>query len=149
MSHIPAANSVENNQKSTPNREILVLDASVVDSDVLLSGLPDHVDVIVAEPAGLASLVGKLGTRTPVETLHIVTHGEPGAFTLAGTRIDVAGLMEDAGLVGALRNVLASGARLALWACSVGASASGKAFTETFATLTGAKVFASEQPVGA
>jgi len=151
MPHHPCLSicSVATSPKSIPNREILVLDASVEDRDVLLRDLPCHVDVIVAEPAGLARLVDKLAAKAPVEAMHIVTHGEPGAFNLAGTRIDEAGLAANEGLVGALRNALASGAKLALWACSVGASASGRAFTDSFAALTGAKIFASNRLVGA
>jgi VCBS repeat-containing protein len=151
MPHHPCLStcSVATSPKSIPNREILVLDASVEDRDVLLRDLPCHVDVIVAEPAGLARLVDKLAAKAPVEAMHIVTHGEPGAFNLAGTRIDEAGLAANEGLVGALRNALASGAKLALWACSVGASASGRAFTDSFAALTGAKIFASDRLVGA
>ncbi|MCJ9429646.1 DUF4347 domain-containing protein [Kordiimonas marina] len=131
------------------DRALLVVDSSVEDRDILLAGLSDAVDVIVAEPSGLAGLAAKLGARAPVGSLHILTHGEPGAITLGGERIDAAALQKGGPIADALAGLMGAGSRLALWACSAGASSLGQAFTDALGALTGARVFASSQPVGA
>lgn len=130
-------------------RTVVLVDETVEDSHILLESLGHGTEVIRVGAAGIEALAAQLKHAGRADALHIVTHGEPGALHLGGARIDEASLEGDSTFAAALKDVMASGARLALWACSVGADAVGKTFTETLGALTGATVFASDRPVGA
>ena len=81
--------------------------------------------------------------------LEIVAHGGPGQIDLGkGDDLSLATLPEQAKALQGLRDVLTSDAELDLLACSVAAGANGKAFVDKLSALTGAAVFASDNPVG-
>ncbi|MEI6652958.1 MAG: DUF4347 domain-containing protein, partial [Chlorobiaceae bacterium] len=75
-----------------------------------------------------------------IEALHIVAHGCGEGFSLCGQWVDEKALRESAHLLEQWRVK-----RIALWSCEVGLNGM---FIETLGQLTGAEVFASEDPLG-
>ncbi|WP_417459535.1 DUF4347 domain-containing protein [Kordiimonas sp.] len=140
--------SLDTRHALTTGRNLLIIDASVKDADILLEGLAPDTHVIRAEAGRLADVAQSLETLTPNSTLHILTHGEPGAFTLGGERIDTAYLRADNAFSATLTHITGAGAKIALWACSVAKGAVGTAFLDTLQALTGTTVYASLQPIG-
>jgi len=91
----------------------------------------------VANP--LAAITARLAGQN-LHTLHLVAHGQAGAFSLGGQRIDAELLRANADLLAQWQVQ-----RIALWSCSVGQDAE---FIRLLSELTGAQVFAAEQPLG-
>ena len=101
---------------------------------------------------GLVDLLASVSAAhngAPIGHLGIVAHGGPGELDLGkGDDLSLATMPSQAVALKRLRSVLTSDARVDLYACSVAAGASGKTFVDEFATVTGATVFASDNPVG-
>lgn len=138
-----------NENDATVSTSVLLIDSSVADRDTLLAGLHPGVDAFLIKNGASANLAKQLETRGRINDLHIVTHGAPGVLSLGGDRVDAASLQSDHPLVRMLKAVTDAGSKVALWACNVGQSEIGSAFTAALTDLTGATVFAADSPVGA
>ncbi|WP_417451394.1 VCBS domain-containing protein, partial [Kordiimonas sp.] len=146
----PADQAAVSDYQSLPSgRQTLIVDASVKDADILCRSLPDCVDVHVVAPNGLDSLICELEANQHVGDLHILTHGEPGAITLGGERLDVSALVPSHSFAAMVMRLTNTGSKIALWACSVAGDAIGLRFVKALEALTGASVFAADQLVGA
>jgi hypothetical protein len=101
---------------------------------------------------GLADLLASVSAAhngTPIGHLGIVAHGGPGEVDLGkGDDLSLATMPTQAPTLERLRSVLTSDARLDLYSCSVAAGADGKTFVDELSAITGAAVFASDNPVG-
>jgi len=128
---------------------VLIVDSTVEDSVILLDGLVPDTHVVRAEAGKLAEVARQLEALAPVGAVHILTHGEPGAFTLGGERIDSISLANSTPFANALAHVATTASSIALWACSVAKGAVGARFVDLLAELTGATVKAATQAVGA
>ncbi len=128
---------------------VLIVDSTVEDSAILLDGLVPGTHVVRADAGKLAEVARELEALAPVGAVHILTHGEPGAFTLGGERIDAASLESRTPIADALAHVAASASSVALWACDVAKGMAGARFIDQLAELTGATVAAATQAVGA
>ena len=91
-----------------------------------------------AEDALQAITIALAGEK--IETLHLVAHGCGEGFFLCGQLVDEQALRESAHLLEQWRVK-----SIALWSCEVGRNGT---FIETLTQLTGAEVFASEDPLG-
>lgn len=136
---------------NTSVADLLIVDASVESNEILVDGLAPSTDVIRLEKgkAPLEQIAAAVANRNDIGSLHILSHGEPGALALCGERIDENSLNENAWALAAIKAALGEGAKLALWACSTATGVIGKSFVEALEAATGADVFAALQPVGA
>ena len=85
--------------------------------------------------AALAQIDAALRAQTGVETVRLISHGEPGAITLAGQRITAETLLGRSAEVGSWGASLAPGADWLLYGCSVAANAPGRNLADTLARL--------------
>ncbi len=136
--------------ESLAQREILIVDAHVEDADVLLRGLARPIEIVRLKQgrSALEQLSSTLGSRQGIETLHILSHGEPGALALCGEKLGASSILANPTALETIKPALIDGARVALWACSAAAGAVGRSFVETLEAATGTQVFASDHPVG-
>lgn len=81
--------------------------------------------------------------------MHLVSHGQPGAFFLNQTQIDADYLAHQSDRFRSLGRSLAPGADVLIYGCNVGAGPQGEAFVQQLAELTGAHVAASTDFTGA
>ncbi len=132
------------------DKELLIIDVGVEDSDLLIAGLVRPMEVVFLEAGKepLGQIAQALSSRFGTQSLHILAHGEPGALSLAGVTVDTAYIQAHAFAMSTIRFALAQAPELALWACSVASGASGKAFTNALAAHSGAGIFAAGGPVG-
>ncbi|MEQ8394645.1 DUF4347 domain-containing protein [Thalassobaculum sp.] len=136
---------------STQSSELLVIDAAVSDSALLVDGLRPGIEVLHLVPGGrgLEQIAAHLAGRRGVTALHILSHGEPGALLLAGDRIDLPALAMRHGVLSDLAETLAADASVVLYGCSVAAGRLGRGFLEYLEASLGVDVAASVSPVGA
>ncbi len=109
-----------------------------------------HADTMTT--TGLVDLLASVSAAhngAPIGHLGIVTHGGSGELDLGNADdLSLATLPSQAAALERLRSVLTSDARMDLYSCSVAAGADGKTFVDELSAVTGAAVFASDNPVG-
>ncbi|NDW34601.1 DUF4347 domain-containing protein [Yangia sp. PrR007] len=130
--------------------QVAFIDMAAPDLDVFSTILKNSCEVIrIGETSDpLQEMADALNARAPVDTVHVITHGTPGALVFGGRVFDIAVLDHYADTLNALGGALGGGDIL-LYGCRTGAGETGRAFVARFAGLTGAAVAAAEGPVGA
>lgn len=135
-------------------RGVVVLDRTVPDPDAFLAAVPAGFDVLRPGPAAdpLDALLRPLDGAPSCTSLHVVSHGRPGALLLGGDTLDAAALRERRDEIEAIGRGrgLGPAAAVFLYGCEVAAGAEGQAFVETLGALLGADVAvaASATPTG-
>ncbi|MEM7497419.1 MAG: DUF4347 domain-containing protein, partial [Pseudomonadota bacterium] len=131
-----------------PSREVVLFDADVPEAARLAACRRPGVEAVFLRPAaGLVALAGALGRR-PVDVLHVVSHGAPGALILGGQHVDVRTLAAEADALRALREALSPGAEILLYGCRTGHGRVGAEFLRALETALRARIAASAAPVG-
>ena len=107
--------------------------------------------VLTLDPTrdAISQISASLAGQSPVTSLRVIGHGQPGSLSLAGQTINLAMLQARSMEVAGWASHLTPDADILLYGCSVASTAGGRAFVNTLATLTGADVAASTDPTGA
>nr|WP_175563594.1 DUF4347 domain-containing protein [Pseudoxanthobacter soli] len=136
---------------------LYVVDGNISDVEIILSAIgaseitrkvacfdfaDDSSDVVTR----ISDIVAK---HRELASLHIVSHGRPGALVSGATVIDANGLLDRADDLARIGAALAPGGDILLYGCDVAAGEEGRDFIGRLAELTGANVAASETPTGA
>ncbi|WPZ32629.1 DUF4347 domain-containing protein [Thalassobaculum sp. OXR-137] len=137
------------NRRDT-EKPVLVIDAEVAEAGLLIDDLDDAVDILLLIPgrSGLGQIADYLEFRRDVPSLHILSHGQPGALFLAGSRIDLASLVLSQKTLDTIAAALSADASVVLYGCSVMAGPKGSSFTRFLGVALDADVSASLMPVG-
>ena len=107
--------------------------------------------VLTLDPTrdAISQISASLAGQSPVTSLRVIGHGQPGSLSLAGQTINLAMLQARSMEVAGWASHLTPDADILLYGCSVASTAGGRAFVNTLATLTGADVAASSDATGA
>jgi len=129
---------------------VTIIDSRAGDVAAIVASLPAGATVFVLDPArdGLAQIAGLLAGTQDIQALNIVSHGSAGALWLGDGVLDGAGLADHAADLAAIGTHLAPGGDILLYGCDVAAGATGAAFIDSLAGLTGADVAASTDLTG-
>lgn len=130
---------------------VLFVDSSVRHAQLLVEGLDPDARVHRLSSWGdpLSQIASVVSRAAPVGHIAILTHGNPGTFTLSEQRIDREALALSAGTLTKIRAALAPGADVLLMACSTGAHRAGREFIAGLESHLGVPVRASETDLGA
>ena len=124
---------------------LVFIDPAVDDYQSLVKGVVANTEVIVLDSQrdGVEQITEALRDRPTPESIHIVSHGSPGALYLGNSQLNLRNLAHYA-------DDLAGWAapQLLLYGCNVAAGDAGSEFIETLSTLTGAAIAASTSPIG-
>jgi hypothetical protein len=130
----------------------LVVDPSVENADILLDGRHAGIDVLrltAGGESGFTQIAEYLDGRRELTTLHILSHGEPGALHLADRSVDASALMDETPALSRIAEALTSDAAVVLYGCSVAAGEAGASFIDALEAELGRSVAAARGPVGA
>jgi len=133
----------------TAQKQLLVIDYSVADAEMLLRDDPAQQVLRLApgdEP--LALIAETLSGMGGASALHVLSHGAPGGVFLAGQWIDQTALEGESAVMQAISGMLTDGASVLFYGCDVAGSEAGRDFVELFAQLSGAAVAASTNASG-
>lgn len=132
-----------------PRPELLVIDSAVPDAALLasLANKPCKIEHLAACDDPLQGLADLLRRHAPVSALHLVSHGQPGALTIAGNLLTAGTLLEQRQAVCELSRAL-NGAPVLLYGCKTGADEIGRVFVKALMSALDAPVSASTRPVG-
>ncbi|MBI9083088.1 MAG: DUF4347 domain-containing protein, partial [Desulfobacterales bacterium] len=130
--------------------EVVFVDSRVDDYQNLIQDLPEGVQVVTigADQDGVTLIGQYLAEHQGVATVHILSHGEPGAISLGNTRLSADNIEQAADRLTGWQAGLTENADILLYGCNVAASPAGTGFLERFSALTGADVAASMDPTG-
>lgn len=154
---------------ANPSQSTAALAAQVFNQDlkvVLVSNALDHVDTIaqaakdnakvivvdankdtlVTIEHSLENLVQSTGQK--IGTLAVVAHGKDGAIEIGADNIQLANFFKYESGLKSLSNVLAEGAQIQFYGCSVAGDAAGQSLLGKIADDTHATVFASTNTTG-
>ncbi|MDD2365951.1 MAG: DUF4347 domain-containing protein [Rhodoferax sp.] len=147
---VSVSGSGPNDAPASTGSEVVVIDRSLPDLQVLLAGLRPgvHVEYFTEGKDIVSSLSSIIKTHQPVKTLHIVTHGAPGVISAVGDVLTQQSFEVKAPEVRSWQKFLQADAEILLYGCETGKGASGDSLIKTLAELTSAKVAASTNRTG-
>ena len=130
---------------------LYVIDSGVNDFQALIDNLPDGSEWILLDPArdGVLQLQEILLNYQGLDSLHILSHGAPGALHLGTTALTNENLARYASALHAIGAALSPDGDLLLYGCNVAEGRIGATFVAQLAQATGADVAASTNPTGA
>ena len=135
---------------STDFKQILFVDSSVANADILLDGLDSTIKVfhLNAETDGLTQMADAVKGYTWLDAIHILSHGSAGSLSLGATTVNRNNLNLYRQQLTALGNALSDNGDLLLYGCNVAQGKAGHKFVQILAQLTSADVAASEDLTG-
>jgi hypothetical protein len=137
--------------------QVVLIDGGLRDS-ARIAEAAIHADRVVvydnhaAAPADIVLSLEQISetSDTPLGSVSIISHGRPGAFDFGNAEVSAENLWGSAEAWRRLGTVLAPGASLSIYGCSVGGGPTqGQALLDGLAALTGADVLASDDVTGA
>jgi len=134
---------------ATPSQALVVIDEAVPAAERLLAPDGDYrVLRIGAGDEPLDRIAEDLVEHGPVSALHILSHGGDGGVQLAGRSFDRDTIRARRDRLAEIGAGIAGDGDIALYGCSVAASAEGEAFVDRFARAAGRPVRASSDLTG-
>jgi hypothetical protein len=148
--------NVTTDPSQTVRHEIVFLDTSVDDYQQLLDDLWSNTDssrefeVVLLQNSrdGIEQITEALAGRTDLDAVHIVSHGTNAAVKLGSTWLTQDNLAGYVGEISRWGNSLSADADLLFYGCDLAASDDGRMLIDSFSTLTGADVAASDDDTG-
>jgi len=124
---------------------IVFIDESVADMGTLLEGIPNHLEVIHLDSAqdGVTQISTALQSFSEIESVHIVSHGQPGEVWLGSTALSTNTLPYYQDALAEWREALTPTADILFYGCEVGLGPAGQAFVEYVSEWTEADIAAS------
>ncbi|MFH0959002.1 MAG: tandem-95 repeat protein, partial [Pseudomonadota bacterium] len=147
---------------ASPAGEVFHQDLNVVLVSNALDKIPeisqgamDAAKVITydAQSDNLISIIGEIqevskSSGQKIDNLIVIGHGAENALRIGADRIDFSNVGQFSSDLSSLGQALSDQAQIQLFTCSLAKDASGKAFVDSMARLTGADVYASDDNTG-
>jgi uncharacterized repeat protein (TIGR01451 family) len=129
---------------------LVFIDSTVDDYESLVGGITPGAEVIILNPAGdgIAQITAALTGWSKINSVHIVSHGSPGALRLGSGWLTLNTLSQYTNHLQNWANTLVDEAEILLYGCNVAAGEQGEEFIQQIHALTGAHVAASTNPTG-
>jgi|GEM_PF-1111909 len=143
--------SVSFTQNYSSKKSVVVFDKSINDLVFIDANIDDKFDKIFCDADDNAFLLLNriLTEARGLDSLHIFSHGAPGALLLGNGRIDAERLLQCSELIKTWQPAFAENAQIVLYGCEVGQGELGREFVNLLARLLNVDVVASTQKVGA
>ncbi|MEM7478158.1 MAG: DUF4347 domain-containing protein [Planctomycetota bacterium] len=144
-----------NDLVSDGSRVLVFVDSSVAE-------LTDYVDLeayrnrglqvetieIASSEDGLTRISEVLSSRSDVESIHLISHGNEGSVRLGSSTLNLRTLEEQQSRIASWSTSLTQDADILIYGCNVAGSEEGKLLAKRFAQTTDADVAASENTTG-
>ncbi|HEY9297127.1 MAG TPA: DUF4347 domain-containing protein, partial [Phormidium sp.] len=142
---LPLVGCISNAQK-----EIVILDPTVPDSNHIASGIKRGTATYILEsqPDAVEQIATILAQHTGIEALHIISHGSSGNLYLGTTELNSSNIQNYSQQLQQWRNSFTPNASIILYGCNVAARERGHQFLTQLHQLTGANIAANPYPTG-
>lgn len=136
-------------------REIVFLDAGVVDGEQLLSDLlrntntaTTQVYLIDSTTDGVEQISAALNNHHALDAVHIISHGTTSQVQLGSGTLSSSNIESYSDQLNAWGSALHGSGDILIYGCDVASSAQGQALLDVMSTLTRADIAASVDPTG-
>jgi len=129
--------------------DVYFVDSSLDNLESILASIPAGASVYTISGDGVQEITDILAGLKDVDSIHILAHGEAGAFKLGSDTIWTGSLDEYSSQIASWGNSLSTDGDILLYSCDLAADADGQALVTQIASLTHADVAASENATGA
>ena len=150
ISNTPSAATIASKPAQANSRDVVFIDTSLDDWQLLRENVPDGADVVLLDGTqnALDQMLEWAEGKNDYDSIHVLSHGGPGYITPGGHRIDSSTLSARQDDFETLGQALGPDGDILIYGCDV-ASGAGQAFIQDLAQATGADVAASDDPTGA
>ncbi|PSN19036.1 hypothetical protein C7271_09395 [filamentous cyanobacterium CCP5] len=134
----------------TSSNGIIFIDGAVADAESLIENQPPGLEVVLLDSAkdGIDQITDALQSRSSVDSVHIVSHGDTARLFLGSTVLDTDSLSAYSSNLQQWRSFLSEDADVLLYGCDVGQGLDGQLFLNQLSSLTGADIAASDDITG-
>ena len=132
--------------------EVLFVDPSVSDLDLIIGELRPGVDVVVLGAQGSAAqqIARALEQRRGLSAVHVIAHGAPGGVSFTAGAWSAATLGDESEDLAEIGRALGADGELRLWSCRTAAGAVGETFVDALAkAVARGRAAVSERRAGA
>jgi uncharacterized repeat protein (TIGR01451 family) len=132
-------------------QRIVFIDPAVDDRQHLIDATRPGTEVVLlnADRSGIEQITETLAHRhTPLDSLHIVAHGQPGSLRLGNSQLSHLTLSRSGSTLRHWSQGLKADAEILLYSCRVAAGELGASFVRQLRAITGVDIAASTTPVG-
>ena len=139
FAHIPSGSS-----------EIVFINSSIQNVEEIIDDLPKNAEVIYldSEIDGIQQITNYLATKTEINTVRIISHGNDGYFVLNGEVINNDYFNQNANTIASWRSALSENGDIMLYGCNIAESSEGQIFIANLSNITGADIASSTVPIG-
>ncbi|KAB2902819.1 MAG: DUF4347 domain-containing protein [Burkholderiaceae bacterium] len=136
---------------SLPPQEILFIEDDLPDLEVLRQGARPGMEVVMldARADGLRQMAQALRGRRGLQALHLIAHGAPGQVNLGSMALNLQTIADRQNDLAAIRKSLAESADILIYGCEVAQGEAGQDFVVRLSQVTGGRIAASANLVGA
>ena len=151
LSSLVASDSLVENINTSKNNHLVFVDAAVSNIEQIFAGLASsQVVVLDGEQNSIEQITDTLAqyVHTPLDSFHIISHGDRGSLQLGNTVLNAESLTEYADELTGWGSAIAPEGDILLYGCNVAADPAGHSFIQQLSQLTGADVAASNDLTG-
>ncbi|MDO9107034.1 MAG: DUF4347 domain-containing protein, partial [Methylovulum sp.] len=139
-----------------PLNQLIIIDSRVTGWQSLIRTFSPDAKLLILDSSrdGLAQIYARIAALqaapdvTPLQTIHIISHGSAGNLQLGATTLDTENLAEHARQLAAIGRTLSHNGDILLYACDVAGNGTGLQFIKQLGALTHAEVAASDNLTG-
>ncbi|WP_417790782.1 DUF4347 domain-containing protein, partial [Terasakiella pusilla] len=130
--------------------QLLFIDPTVPQRDVLIKDLPNHIKAVYldAHTDATEQITTVLQQHQNLEALHIVTHGAPGQLVFSNSLLNTQTLEPYHTQLASWSQAMSAEADILLYGCETGKGTEGRQFLQELNHLISCNVAASATPVG-
>lgn len=146
---VGSAETTDSSQDAAGSQVVFV-DPSVPNMDVVLAGIPDAAEVVVLteDTNGIDQISETLQSLSSIQSIHIISHGDRGELKIGNQAIGADQLNEKADSIGAWSRATVVGADIILYGCDVAEGKIGDHFVSLLSKISGMDVAASTDKTG-
>ena len=147
----PAADSGQISVETlNPTATLVIIDPSVASDFDFSAAIPTGAELVVLDPAAdaVSQISDILSNRSGLNSVHLISHGQPGQLQLGQDRVDAETVAKRAAEFTRWKASFASGGDLLIYGCDVAAGDLGQTFLNRIAHITGLDVAASIDRTG-
>ena len=132
------------------DQEVIVIDAALSNDQPLLDALPlgGYVHLLDDTADAITQLAEIVAHYPGLKTLHLISHGAPGAIFLGEQTLCLDTLAQHTQLLESLRQFMAPDGEWLIYGCEVAQGDTGRAFIAALQAKTGLKIAAASHKVG-
>lgn len=130
--------------------QLIFIDPTVSDRDLLIKDIPKHIKAVFleADSDAISQITTILQQYKNLDALHIVTHGAPGQLIFSNSILNALTLEQYQAQLASWSKAMSAEADILLYGCETGKGAEGQQFLQKLNYFTSCNVAASSTPVG-